>query len=264
MVQLIYIYILFFIVLFFIFYKINNHFQIKKIEFFDNKIIFLNKNELLFFLLNNDDKYYDTFFENDFYARKINNIGEYKKFMKLSVTDFNNIQKNKIKKCIYNADLFFSNLKFNWFDGKKNNKLKWIIGCIKGKLYESGLPHTRDNYIIISDEKINNYNEEKLTKTLIHEKIHIYQKNYINDIEIYLNENNFKKIKKREKYDNIRANPDLDNWIYKDNKQNIYKAIYNNNPLSIEDIKYIPINNQSYEHPYEKMAIYIENIFINS
>jgi len=260
---LIYKYILFIIILFIIFYIINNHISKKfeQFEQFDDNIIFLNNYELLNILLSNNDKYYDTFFENDFYVRNINNIDEYKNLIKKSVTDFNDNQKNKIKKCIYNANLYFSDLKLNWFDGNKNNKIKWIIGCIKGKLYENGLPHTRNNYIIISDEKVNDYDEEKLTKTLIHEKVHIYQKKYINDIKIYLNENNFIKIKEREKNDNIRANPDLDNWIYKD-KQNIYKAVYNDNPSSVEDIKYKPINNQSYEHPYEKMAIYIENKFI--
>ena len=53
---------------------------------------------------------------------------------------------------------------------------------------------------------------------------------------------------------------DLDNWIYQDSSEKLYKAIYNNNPNSIEDIEYYPVNKQSYEHPFEKMAIYIENI----
>ena len=75
---------------------------------------------------------------------------------------------------------------------------------------------------------------------------------------LFLVKNNFTKYKKRTNEDNIRANPDLDNWIYQDLKGDIYEAIYNNNPSSIEDITYKPINNQSYEHPYEKMAIEIE------
>ena len=57
-----------------------------------------------------------------------------------------------------------------------------------------------------------------------------------------------------------RANPDLDNWIYKDANNNIYKSYYNDMPSSIEDIKYYPVNNQRFEHPYEKMAIEIESL----
>ena len=247
------IYIYFFIFLFILFFLMNNYISIKYIEKFDDNIIFLNNHELLEILLNNQDKYYDSFFENDFTARNIKNIDEYKNLIKESVSNFNNKQKNKIKKCIENADKYFSSLHLDWLDGNKMNKLKWIIGCIKGKYYENGLPHTRNNIIIITS------NERNLTRTLIHEKVHIYQKYYNDDIQKYINKNKFIKIKKRESFDNIRANPDLDNWIYKDHENKIYKALYNNNPVSIEDINYIPINNQSCEHPYEKMAIEIEN-----
>jgi hypothetical protein len=242
-----------------IFFIINKIISKKFIENFDDNIIFLDDNEILNILINNEDQYYNTFYENDFYARHIKNIDDYKELIKKSVNNFSEEQKNKLSKCIYNADLYFSKLNIDWFDGSKNNKIKWIIGCVKGKLYENGLPHTRNNIIIISDDNINSYNENKLTKTLIHEKVHIYQKIYKNDINIYLKKNNFYKIKKRDMFDNIRANPDLDNWIYKDDKENIYKAIYNENPSSIEDIQYLPIHNQTYEHPYEKMAIDIEN-----
>jgi len=247
------IYIFFFIFIYILFYIINNYISKKYIEKFNDNIIFLNKYELLEILLNNEDKYYDSFFKNDFIARNINNIDEYKQLIKESVSNFNDAQINKIKKSIESADKYFSNLHLDWLDGNKMNNLKWIIGCIKGKSYEYGLPHTRNNVIIIT------CNERNLTKTLIHEKVHIYQKYYKDDIEKYINQNKFIRIKKREFFDNIRANPDLDNWIYKDHENKIYKALYNNNPESIEDINYIPINNQSYEHPYEKMAIEIEN-----
>jgi len=252
-------YIFIFLILFIFFCIINNCISKKYIEKFDNNIIFLNNVQLLNILINNNDKYYDKFYGNDFNARNIKNIDEYKHLMKQCVADFNDIQKKKIKKCISNADSYFSKLNLEWFNGNKNNKIKWIIGSIKGKLYENGLPHTRNNVIIMSHEKINNYSESFLTKTLIHEKVHIYQKNHSDDIEIYLNKNKFSKIKERNIDDNIRANPDLDNWIYKDNKGNIYKAMYKDNPSSIEDIEYKPFDNQSYEHPFERMAIEIEN-----
>jgi hypothetical protein len=258
-----YIYILFiiflFLFLFLFLYITDKYYVINYIENFSDNIIFLDNHELLNVLLKNNDQYYNTFFENDFNARNINNIDEYKDLIKKSITSLNEDEKNKIKICTKNADLYFSKIKLDWFDGIKNNKIKWIIGCIKGKLYENGLPHTRDNVIIIPTEKIDSYNIKNLTKTLIHEKIHIYQKYYKDDINIYLNKNNFVKVKRRDKYDNIRANPDLDNLIYKDNQNNIYKAIYKNNPSSVEDIIYLPINTQLYEHPYEKMAIEIED-----
>ena len=87
----------------------------------------------------------------------------------------------------------------------------------------------------------------------------------LNEYEVlkYLQNNNFTKIKEREENDNIRANPDLDNFIYQDENYNTYKAVYNNNPNSIEDITYYPYNEQYYEHPNERMAIEFENILNN-
>ena len=154
------------------------------------------------------------------------------------------------------------NINLKWFNGYKASLIPWNLGCINGKLYENGLPHTRNDIILISNKDINKYNVNKLVKTLIHEKVHIYQKIYPNDCNIYIQTHNFTKLKIRNNNDNIRANPDLDNWIYKDKNEKIYKAEYNNKfPKSIEDITYYPLNSQSYEHPYEKMAIDIEHLY---
>ena len=249
--------LLFILLILFIFI---NKFLKKNNENFNNKIVFLKGYELYKILKEDKDNYYKTFFDNDFYSRKIKTIDEYIELIKSSPTEFNDYEKTKWTKCIKEADIFFENILFEWFNGKKAINIQWNLGIVKNKLYENGLPHTRNNIIIISKENVNNFNELKLTKTLIHEKVHIYQKIYKNDIIIYLKKNNFIKYKKKTNLDNIRSNPDLDNWIYKDSNNNILKAVYNNNPSSIEDIKYSPINNQTYEHPFEKMAIEIEKL----
>jgi hypothetical protein len=228
-----------------------------------NQIFFLTKEELLTLLIDNKDNYYNRFYNHDFSARNINNIDQYKELIHHSVSEFHHYQKKKLKKSIQQADLFLSNLNLEWFKSKKNSKIEWIIGCVKGKLYENGLPHTRNNAIIISSEKVNEYDINRLTKTFIHERVHIYQKMYKEDISIFLLKNHFRIYKERSPNDNIRANPDLDNWIYIDNKNNIYRAVYNKDPQSIEDILYSPYDEQSYEHPFEKMAIDIENIYKN-
>lgn len=225
----------------------------------NENIYFLNSNELYNILKSDKDDYYKTFYNNDFKTRNIKNIDEYINIIKNSVYEPNEEEKGKIKNCIIDANNRLQKINFNWFNGNKAKELPWNIGCIKGKNYENGLPHTRENIILLPKEDINENSIKKLTDTLIHEKVHIYQKVYSNDVEKYINEYNFKIIKKRDNNDNIRANPDLNNIIYKDNNNNTYKATYINNPKNIEDIKYSPINEQSYEHPYEKMAIFIEN-----
>lgn len=262
------LYILFiFIVIFLLFIIINilldRLIHRPTIENFGNNITFLNKNELFNALKQNDDKYYDRFYKNDYYARKISNIDEYINLIYKASSNFNTGEKTKLIICCDKADEFFKNVRYDWFNGMKAAEIEWRLGCISGKYYENGLPHTRSDIIILPNIKINTYSEERLIKLLIHEKIHLYQKIYQEEVEIYINENNYTRIKEREESDNIRANPDLDNWIYADVNGNINKAYYNNNPSSIEDIKYHPVNNQNYEHPYEKMAIDIENIFSN-
>jgi hypothetical protein len=54
--------------------------------------------------------------------------------------------------------------------------IKWKIGLVDGNLYESGLPHTRFDLIIIPLKLLNRiFGMNQLINTLIHEKIHVYQ-----------------------------------------------------------------------------------------
>ena len=251
-----------FLILYFLFFLHKN--LPNNIEKFEEHIYFLNNNELLESLLNNKDKYYNKFYKNDYITRKIKDIKDYHEKIEKSVYNFNDIQKNKIREAISNLEniIKIKVIDLNYFDNKKFINIPWKIGCIYGKLYENGLPHTRDDIIIISSQDINIFSPTKLQKTLLHEKIHLYQKKYPEDTTKYLEHHNFKKYKKREESDNIRANPDLDNWIYKNSDNKILQASYNKNPKSIEDILYQPINSQSSEHPFEKMSIEFEN-YIN-
>jgi hypothetical protein len=130
---------------------------------------------------------------------------------------------------------------------------------IQDKFYENGLPHTRNDIIFISKKNVDQYSYEKLTKTLIHEKVHVYQKKNKRDTQKYLLANEFTPISYRLEEHMIRANPDLDNIVYQDKNKIHYKATYLANAKTIEDIIYSPHNSQSFEHPFEKMAIYIEN-----
>jgi len=226
----------------------------------DDSIYFLDEEQLFDLLKNDNDNYYKTFNKNDYKTRNINNINEYINLIKESTTDFTDLEKDKLIRCAKKVNIYFDNIKYEWFNGKKANAILWKFGCIKGKLYENGLPHTRIDTIILSKEHLE-LDDNKLIKLLIHEKIHVYQKMYPNDVQLYIKLNEFIPIKKKEMNDNIRANPDLDNWIYKDTESNIYKAEYKKDPKTIRDVIYNPSDSQLYEHPYETMAITIENLY---
>jgi hypothetical protein len=219
----------------------------------------LSKSELIKILNNDNDDYYNKFTIYDLRARNIDNKNEYYQNIEKSATTATDEEKDKIRESIEIVHNNFKNISITGFDGNKANSIPWKIGCIDKKLYESGLPHTRDDIIIVSKKILNNYDVNRLAQTLAHEKVHIYQKIYKDDTQEYLNKNNIKLIRKRTMNDLARANPDLDDYIYKDDKI-VYSANYNTeHPLSIEDISYNPEYGQSSEHPFEKMAIEIEN-----
>jgi len=114
------------------------------------------------------------------------------------------------------------------------------------------MPHTRNDIIILP--KYKDDEEDFLTKLLIHEKIHIYQRFFPDLSELYINNLGFRKYKKVTVDDKSRANPDINEWIYKDKQGQIYKSVFKINPKKIKDVIFFPINKSRYEHPFEKMA----------
>ena len=191
--------------------------------------------------------------------QKPEGLNEYINYnIRQSISDFTKEEEEKIIKCIHEISKKMVNIQFDYFNGRKANTIAWKIGCIKGKLYENGLPHTRLDVIILPKEIIQNSSMDNLQQYLLHEKIHVYQKLYPKDVQLYLKKNHFVKIDKKTDLDhfNNRANPDMDEWIYKDDSQ-IYQAVYNNYPTSISDVHFSGGSNKL-EHPFEKMAYDID------
>jgi hypothetical protein len=208
-------------------------------------------------LLSTKDSFFESFYDYDYYARQVKTFDEYLPLIKASVDDFTDDEKAKLQKCTAECDRFLQYVTFPGFDGTKASNIVWKLGKVKGKLYEYGLPHTRLGNLILLPETNINEESNQLIRTLIHEKIHLYQQQYPDDMKIYLDRSNIVKIKKRQYDDLIRVNPDLDNWIYKDQTTGfVYdKAQYTSKyPANILDVKN---PNQQFEHPFEKMAVEI-------
>ena len=220
----------------------------------NNNNIYLSKYELETILIKNKDKYYDTFNKNDFKVRNITTIFEYYDKIKNACCDINIDQQQILNNSINKINNKLINYKSIGLCGNKMNKIQWIIGIVSNKYYEEGFPHTRNNIIIIPLFLLNNIN--LLTQILLHEKVHIYQKLFPKDIEEFINHNKYTKYCLKSEIENIRANPDLDKWIYKDENNNLITAIYKDNPTSINDVVYSTL----YEHPYEQMAYEIQNL----
>jgi hypothetical protein len=212
-----------------------------------SNLIFKSKEEVQLFIINDKDDYIKNMTIYDLRARKVKSPEEYIKIIITNVLDFNDEQKNKLRRCSMKASEYF------------NNGKEWKFALISSA-YEEGFPHTREDIIFLSPS-ILNYDDTIFIKTLIHESIHIYQRYNKKAIDEYMIKNGFEKIRRREKGEMIRANPDLDEFIYKDKKGIEMKAIYNSEyPNGIGDIKI----SHNMEHPYEFMAYEIAENYYKS
>ena len=203
-----------------------------------NSITFLSKEQTQAFIKEDADDYIKNLSIYDLRARNVKSNDEYLKLVIDSCMDFNEEQKQKLMICANEAKKFY------------DNKINWTFAFVNNN-YEQGYPHTRGAVIFISNNTINSNNGE-LTKTLIHESVHIYQRYNKNEIKQYLIENNYYISRKRDKNSLVRSNPDLDEYIYKDKNGVEMIANYTNeNPKGINDIS---LKNLMFEHPFEKMA----------
>lgn len=202
-----------------------------------SNVIFKSKDEIQLFIINDKDDYIKNMSIYDLRARKVKSYDEYINIIITNILDLNNEQKEKLKRCSKNASNFF------------NNGKEWKFALISS-VYEEGFPHTREDIIFLSPSVLN-FDDKNLTKTLIHESIHIYQRYNKREIEEYMIKNGFEKIRRREKGGLIRSNPDLDEFIYK-NKNGVEMVAYYNSeyPNGIGDIKI----SSHLEHPFEYMA----------
>lgn len=213
-----------------------------------NPITFLTLAESQSFMRNDSDNYIKNLSIYDLRARKALTNDDYLNTAINSCLEFNEQQKEKLIKCCGEAIKFF------------NNNYKWVFALANNN-YEEGFPHTRGAVIFISPIIIN-YNETELIKTLIHESIHIYQRFNKIAIQDYLNQNGYFISRKRDTVLLIRANPDLDEYIYKNKEGKELIAYYNSeNPKGITDIQ---LSVSAEEHPFEKMAYSIADNYIKS
>jgi hypothetical protein len=217
----------------------------------DYNIIFLTKEETSQIITSNSDNYFEKFNNYDLIARNVNSLDEYLEKISDVPYNFTSKQKEIITNCIIkiNSNLI-NKINESWIENNKLLYIPWKIGVIKTLNYEYGLPHTRNDVIIIPVNIIEF--TDSFANTLLHEKLHVYQKMYPDDFDIYLKENNFNKHQLYINTNiNYRSNPDVDDWIYeKDGK--IYVSEYKQKPKTILDVNFYPKNSYKYEHPREK------------
>jgi len=241
-----------FLILFFLVILYLYKYKYYEYEYFNDIIIFLTKEMTLEKILSDKDNYFSRFNTLDLLARNVITVKDYKHKIIKAPCDFTDEQREIITECIKNINnKLIPEINESWIIISKLLDIPWKIGVINTNDYEEGLPHTRNDTIILPSSKISLSKE--FMDTLLHEKLHIYQKTYPDDFNIYLEENNYIKYKKYIDADiQYRSNPDTDEWIYKKNGIIYVSEYINNNPKTILDVRYNPKNSCIYEHPREK------------
>jgi len=214
-------------------------------------VTFLTERETEKFLRDDPDEYIHTLNQWDLIARKVETFQDYISKISKAPLSFSDDQKTHIKKAAKDADTFFSELSIDGIDCEEIQLIPWIVALTHEKEYEEGLPHTRANIIFLSSSL--NYTHKSLVKTLIHEKVHIYQRLFAQHMMAFMQHNGYSYFKKRSGVPRLRSNPDLDEWIYFNPQNKKPMAFYyvSDNPQNINDLQE---HSGEYEHPYEEIA----------
>lgn len=230
----------------------------------------LTDDEIINFLLKDADTYCANMTIHDLRARKSKNSKEY--INKVIKEHSSNNKKLNIKDIIIlvfaciRADIYFYNLKDDLIPDKHYiYKILWKFAFMKSDSYEDMYPHTRMDIIFIDMSILKNIytidDFNYFVGLLIHEKLHIYQRYNGMTLDILLKEkHNIKRVHLRKQFKLIRANPDLNKWIYGNKDNKLMMSKYNSaHPTSINDVTM----KTEYEHPFEMISYLIENKYKN-
>ena len=189
----------------------------------------------------------------DLHARNVRSHQEYINVSANAACDVSDELTSIIYASIRKVDGFLATDPQISISSSKLQNIPWKIAVTRGRKYENGYPHTRFDIIFIDESIIHNHD---FVATLLHEKVHIYQRLYSREMEAWLAAEGYKRSAHRSSFPLARANPDLDEWIYIDpyTKKEMV-ALYNSQqPQSISDTQ---LSDHTFEHPYERLAYQI-------
>lgn len=222
-------------------------------------VLFFPKQETAHFLLRDEDGYNASLSAPDLHARKMKTHEEYRVYSASHAMDFTEEQKQILEKAVEKANVFFQQTYVPWMEKQRMGALLWKIALTQDNTYEEGLPHTREDVIFLTPRTLR-LPESQLVKTLIHERVHIYQRMHRDVFQKSLQEQGYTVWRERKGYPLVRSNPDVDPFIYQAPSGEIMVSVYTSTePLHIQDIMQ---PNDLKEHPYEEFAYKTADMYI--
>jgi len=224
-------------------------------------IEFLTKEQTVEFFRLDKDGYVQNMTPYDVMAMKSGSKSEYLEKSCEDARDFTDEEKRILTKVCKKVDNYirFKLRKIPFIDNQKLANMKWVLSKTEGEWYEGGYPHTRFDIIFITP-KVIKYKE--LERTMLHEKVHVYERMFPRDMERWIKFMGYTPYKRFNEYKYARANPDLDGWVYLDPLGNETLAKFNTEtPKGIDDSDYPGGMNYMAEHPNETLAYYIDHLY---
>lgn len=230
-----------------------------------NQKLFLTKEETRDFLRKDPDNFLNNLNAINKIARGEKNLYNYLDKITEAALDFSGEYKELLQKLMDEAEELVDKTSSKKLLEYGINKERMMhmkglrFALTRGKIYEFGYPHTRENIIFLSTDYLDKKRDKpnKVLKTILHEIMHIYQRNNGKIYDAFLRQNFWSIVPNPKDLDKRRMNPDLDLDIWeKDGK--VYMAKFtSNNPENLNDID---IKGESeYEHPYEYYAYKFSN-----
>lgn len=215
-----------------------------------------SKKEIREFLSDNNDMYVESMSEYDLKARGVSTSKDYIEKIKNVGYEPTLYEQYILGSAMQRADSFLNTLNHKLLPDDHNiDRIKWNIALTDSDDYEEGFPHTRNKIIFLPRSILKS---ENIVSTLIHEKIHVYQRFNRLSVEKVLTNNGYTNIGYKHNVEKIRTNPDINNFLYTDQEGKKMMLVYtSDNPENINDVKQYG----EYEHPYEMISYVIENIY---
>ena len=226
-------------------------------------IHFFTKDEAINLFKTDPDSYFERLTPIDLYAMKLKDTTDCINTISNASRSFTPDEQKLLTKAIHDSDSFLNTVNMPYFDNIKCKNLPWNLVVTIGTVNEEGMPHTKSDVIYLSDFVLKLPYKE-IVRTLIHEKIHVYQRHYPNEMNQWIYHNNYTRYRRQSDIPNARSNPDVDGWTYIDENGHETVTLYTSNtPDSILDAKYPGYNDHpSSEHPYEKLAYTIDHMYM--
>lgn len=157
--------------------------------------------------------------------------------------------------------------RFKKFLNEVQIRIRFFDDSNKHAVIESGMPHTIRNTICLPIHSYKLSSKEERIKLLLHESVHIYQRNYPFEFNKFLTEEFDLSVNNLTEslHPNSRYNPDINGIVYADGGLYRVTVYSNTNPKSLHDSKLLEKNimpESRRESKYEKIIQHFKHVGI--